>query len=101
MSTVPPVWYPWMRSVRTIAQALITLVPIVNGVAAAVVAYLNEQTSLTIDPVVFVWLNGVIAVTAVIMGLIARVMAVPGVNDVLTKIGLGSVPPSAPEAKGL
>lgn len=92
MSTVQPIWYPIQRVLRTIVQALIVLVPVVNGVAAAVVAYLSEQTDVTVHPTVFVWLNSIIAVTAVMMGLIARIMAVPGVNDVLAKIGLGSVP---------
>lgn len=92
MSTIPEIWHPFQRVLRTIVQALIVLVPVVNGVAAAVVAYLSEQTDVAVHPTVFVWLNAVIAVTAVIMGLIARIMAVPGVNDVLAKIGLGSVP---------
>jgi hypothetical protein len=90
--TIPAIWYPAQRGLRTIVQALVVLVPVVNGVAAAVVAYLTEQTDITVHPTVFVWLNAVIAVTAVIMGLIARIMAVPGVNDILGKVGLGSVP---------
>lgn len=92
MTTIDPIWHPAQRVLRTIVQALIVLVPVVNGVAAAVVAYLSEQTDVTVHPSVFVWLNAVIAVTALVMGLIARVMAVPGVNDILGKVGLGSVP---------
>src|SRR5690554_2590878 len=92
MSTIPEVWFPVQRVLRTIVQALTVLVPVVNGVAAAVVGYLGEQTDVTVHPSVFIWLNAIIAVTAVVMGLIARVMAVPGVNDVLGKVGLGSVP---------
>lgn len=92
---VPEIWYKGQRVLRTIVSALVALIPIVNGVAIAVVQYLNTQTDVAIHPVVFVWLNVVIAVTALIMGLIARIMAVPGVNDWLTRIGLGSVPKSA------
>ena len=92
MTTIDPIWYPAQRVLRTIVQALIVLVPVVNGAAAAVVAYLSEQTDVTVHPSVFVWLNATIAVTAVVMGLIARIMAVPGVNDILGKGGLGSVP---------
>lgn len=92
MSTVQPIWFPVQRVLRTIVQALVVLVPVVNGVAVTIVAYLNEQTDVTVHPTVFVWLNAIIAVTAVVMGLIARVMAVPGVNDALAKVGLGSVP---------
>lgn len=92
---VPPIWFKAQRTLRTIVQALVVLVPIVNGVAVAVVAYLNEQTDVTIHASVFIWLNGIIAVTALIMGLLARVMAVPGVNEWLTRFGLGSVPKGA------
>lgn len=93
MSTkVPEIWFKSQRAVRTIVQALIVLVPIVNGVAVAARDYLQEQTDVVVPDSVFVWLNVAVAVTALVMGLIARVMAVPGVNDVLARVGLGSVP---------
>lgn len=93
MNTTPDIWFKGQRVLRTIVQALIVLIPIVNGVGLAVVDYLNTQTDVTVAPVVFVWLNVVVAVTALLMGLAARIMAVPGVNDALVRIGLGSVPP--------
>lgn len=99
--TVPEIWFPAQRVLRTIVQALVTLVPIVNGVAAAVVAYLGSQTDVSAHPVVFVWLNAIIAVTALVMGLVARIMAVPGVNAVLARVGLGSVPKSVIETQGV
>lgn len=92
MNEVQPIWFPVQRVVRTIVQALIILVPIVNGVGIAVVDYLNTQTDVPVAPVVFVWLNAAVAITALLMGLAARVMAVPGVNDLLVRVGLGSVP---------
>jgi len=95
--TVPEIWYKTQRVVRTIVEALIVLVPIVNGVALAIVGYLNEQTDVTVPAWVFLALNGAIAVTALLMGLAARVAAVPGVNAWLAKIGLGSVPKKAIE----
>lgn len=93
MNTITPeIWFKGQRVLRTIVQALVVLVPIVNGVGLAVASYLSTQTDLVIPPVVFVWLNAIVAATAVLMGLIARIMAVPGVNDLLTRINLGSVP---------
>lgn len=91
----PEIWYKAQRVIRTIVQALVILVPVVNGVAAAVISYLSEQTHVTVDSIVFLWLNVIVAVTAVAMGVVARIMAVPGVNDLLTRVGLGSVPKSA------
>lgn len=80
---------PWQRVLRTIFQALVILIPLVNLVAIAVVSYLNEQTNLDIPGTVFVVLNAIVAGTAFVMGLVARIMAVPGVNGILSKIGLG------------
>ena len=95
MNTTPPIWFRTQRVLRTIVQALVVLIPILNGLALAASAYLAEQTDVTIPAWVFLARNGVIAATALIMGLVARLMAVPGVNDWLTKLGLGSVPKSA------
>lgn len=97
----PVIWYKGKRVVRTIVQALVTLVPTLNGLALAASAYLSEQADVVLPGWVFLVLNGVIAVTALIMGLVARLMAVPGVNDWLVKVGLGSVPASAIEAPGV
>jgi len=99
--TVPDIWFKTQRVLRTIVQALVVLVPVVNGVAAAVVAYLTSQTDVAVHPVVFVWLNAIIAVTALVMGLVARIMAVPGVNAVLARVGLGSVPKSVVDTQGV
>lgn len=97
LAVIPPIWFKTQRVLRTIVQAVVVLVPILNGLALAAAAYLSEQTSVILPGWVFVALNGIIAVTAVVMGLVARLMAVPGVNTWLTKLGLGSVPRSAVE----
>ncbi|MDR6691333.1 hypothetical protein J2X55_002245 [Microbacterium sp. 1154] len=93
-TALPPIWYASKRVLRTIVQALVVLVPVVNGVGIAVVSYLREQTDIVIPGTVFVVLNAVVAVTALLMGLAAKIMAVAGVNDLLGRIGLGSVPQS-------
>lgn len=89
---VPEIWFKAQRVLRTIVQFLIVTVPIANGVAAAAISYLQAQTDVVVPGWVFLVLNGVLAVSALIIGLVARIMAVPGVNDWLTNIGLGSVP---------
>lgn len=88
-------WYPTQRALRSIVGALVVLVPLVNGVAAAAIAYLLEQDHVEISPVVFVWLNAIVAATALVIGLISRIMAVPGVNAFLQAIGLGTAPKAA------
>lgn len=88
----PEIWFKSQRVLRTIVQALVVLVPTGNAVAAAVLAYLSEQTDVVVPAWIFAALNGVIVATALLMGLVARVMAVPGVNEWLVRVGLGSVP---------
>ena len=93
--TVPRVWYQGQRVLRTIVEALVVLVPVVNGIAIAAVTYMNEQTDIHVPGSVFVVLNAVIAATAFIMGLTSKIAALDKVNTFLTKFGLGSVPKSA------
>lgn len=92
---VPEIWFKGQRTLRSIVAALVVLLPIANGVVAAVIDYLSTQAHVVVDPVVFIWLNAILAGTALVIGLVARIMAVPGVNDLLTKIGLGSIPKGA------
>ncbi len=89
---VPEIWFKAQRALRSIFGALVVLIPLANGVAAAAIAYLTSQTDVQVHPVVFVWLNAIVAVTALIIGLVSRIMAVPGVNELLTRVGLGSLP---------
>ena len=88
-------WYPAQRALRSIVGSLVVLVPLVNGLAAAAIAYLTSQTDVSIPPLVFVWLNAIVAGTALIIGLVSRIMAVPGVNAFLQRIGLGAAPAAA------
>jgi hypothetical protein len=60
----------------------------------ATVNYLEDQTDVVIPSWVFLFLNGVIAVTALLIGLFNAWMQTPGFNTMLTRIGLGSVPKS-------
>lgn len=90
------IWYKGQRVLRSIVGALVVLIPVMNGAAAALVAYLNEQSDVTIPGVVFVWLNAIVAATALIIGSVSRLMAVPGFNAWLTRwLNLGSVPKKA------
>lgn len=95
LAAVTAPWYPVQRALRSIVGALVVLVPLVNGLAAAAVAYLTSQTDVAIPPLVFVWLNAIVAGTALVIGLVSRLMAVPGVNAALQRVGLGTTPADA------
>lgn len=93
---VPEIWYKAQRALRTAIQFLIVAVPVFNLLLIAAVGYLEEQTDLVVPGWVFVVLNATIALLAFLIGLVARLMAVPGVNNWFTKwLNAGSVPKSA------
>lgn len=89
---VPEVVFKAQRVLRTVFAFLVVAVPLVNGLAAATIEYLRTQEGVPVPPWVFLVLNGVVGVTALLIGLFNRWMQTPGFNTLLTKIGLGTVP---------
>ena len=80
MSEPTQVRFPWRATVRTIVQTLPAVAVAVPGVVAAIE---QDHPGLT-GPV------GVAALAA--SGIVTRVMALPAVNDLLTRFGLGAEP---------
>lgn len=72
--------FPWRATVRTVIQAIPAVAVAVPGVVAAI----EQDHPGLLGPV------GLVAVTA--SGIAARVMALPAVNDLLTRFGLGAEP---------
>lgn len=72
---------PIRTFIRTLLQNLVILVPIVNAVALALIGFLQEQTNLVVPSWAFAVLNGAVLVTGLIIGGVARLMAVPSVNE--------------------
>ena len=88
---VQEIWYQGKRVLRTVVQ-------VVLGAAAvlAVVVVVAPQVLAAIADVVpgpvLAWLTGAVATLAAVSAAITKVMAIPKVNELLTAIGLGSVP---------
>ena len=74
--------FPWRATVRTLIQAVAALAVAVPSIIAAVEA---DSPGLT-------GAAGLAALT--VAGIVTRVMALPSVNNLLTRLGLG------PEPKG-
>lgn len=72
--------FPWRATVRTVIQTLPAIAVAVPGVVAAI----EEGHPGLTGPV------GVAAIAA--SGIVTRVMALPAVNDLLTRFGLGAEP---------
>lgn len=81
---VSTIWYPNQRVLRTIVQAVVAAVPTI----VAIVGILADQWPAQ-------WLVATSAAAVAIQGVLARIMALPGVDAWLTGIGLGSAPKSA------
>ncbi|MDR2294673.1 MAG: hypothetical protein LBE05_05665 [Microbacterium sp.] len=88
------IWFPMQRALRTAAAVLVTLT---SALAVAVVVapqILTAVQDVLPGPVV-AWASGAIAAVAALSAALSRLMAVPWVNEQLTKIGLGTTPRTA------
>lgn len=89
--SVQEIWYQGQRVLRTVVQvgipAFITFAAVLPSIIAAL--------GLPVDSGLYLWLLAAAAVVTAVAGALSRVMAIPAVNEWLTKIGLGSVPKAA------
>ncbi len=93
-----PIWFPWQRVIRTAVQYVAATIV---GIAAAltvlviVAPQVLEAIREFLSPEVYAWLVGAIAFCAAVSAALAKIMAIPQVNDWLTKhTPLGSAPKS-------
>ena len=91
--TVPDIWFPWQRVKRVLATLLFTVVPTLNIAIPQIVAAFDGYVS----PELFVTINAVALGILLVAGIITRILAVPAVNQLLVKLGVGSIPRSAIE----
>lgn len=97
MSTPAPtqVKYPWKATLRTVVQVgiptVLTLCVVIPQVIDAILDGFGEQ----LPPEFVGWMLGASALVTTLAGVLARIMAIPAVNAVLTKIGLGARPAPA------
>jgi hypothetical protein len=91
VTEVTPIWFPWQRVKRVLFVLLLVVVPTLNLVVPQIVAAFDGAVS----PELFAWINAVAAGILAVAGVVTRILAIPAVNEILVKIGLGSVPASA------
>jgi hypothetical protein len=83
--------YPWKAAVRTGIQVLTTALILVVLVGPLIAQFVEDQFP---GSPVAAWIIGAVAFSTALSALIARIMAIPQVNGVLTAIGLGATPKS-------
>lgn len=84
--------HPWKSTLRTVVQvgipALIAIGVVIPQIIDAILAGFGEQ----LPPEATAWFLGVAAAVTAGAGVLARIMAIPLVNQWLTSIGLGAAP---------
>lgn len=88
------IWFPLQRAIRTAVQVLIAAAAILATTAVVAPQILTAIQDVLPGPFV-AWLTGAIAVLAAISAAVARVMAIPAVDEWLRKFGAGSAPSGA------
>lgn len=95
--TAPEIWFKSKRVIRTVLASFVVIVPIANASLPLLAEAFNAEG---VPPEVYLAVNAAVAGVLVVLGIITRIMAIPAVNDLLTRVGAGSVP-KAVAANGL
>lgn len=93
-TTVPTIWFKSQRVIRTVLVNLVVILPVVN---VSLPLLVEAFTGDGVPPEVTIWVNAIVAGILVVTGVLTRIIAIPAVNEFLTKLGAGSVPKSAVE----
>lgn len=88
------IWFPLQRAIRTAVQIIIAAAAILATTAVVAPQILTAIQDVLPGPFV-AWLTGAIAVLAAISAAVARVMAIPAVDEWLHRFGAGSAPSGA------
>lgn len=80
--------FPWKATIRTGLQVLLGL----GATLAAIWLVVQDELGGYLSPEAQALIGAIVAGTIAVSTTLARVMAIPAVNDWLTKIGLGAEP---------
>ncbi|MCW2132871.1 hypothetical protein [Arthrobacter sp. VKM Ac-2550] len=84
--------YPWKATLRTVLEVGIPAFALVLIVIPQVLNILAEELGAVLPESVTAWLLAAAATVTLVAGALARIAAIPGVNALLTRIGLGAEP---------
>lgn len=93
------IWFPLQRVIRTAVQVVIAAAAILATTVVVAPQILTAIQDVLPGPFV-AWLTGAIAVLAGISAAVARVMAIPAVDEWLRNFGAGSAPAGAVAYRG-
>lgn len=88
---VQTIWFQSKRVLRTVVQVVIGAAAVLAVVVVVAPQVLAAIADVVPGPVL-AWLTGAVATLAAVSAALTKIMAIPKVNELLTLIGLGSVP---------
>lgn len=90
---VQTIWFQSKRVLRTVVQVVLGAAAVLAGVVLVAPQVLEAVADVVPGPVL-AWLTGAVATLAAVSAALTKIMAIPKINELLTLIGLGSVPKS-------
>ncbi|WP_270366130.1 hypothetical protein [Microbacterium algeriense] len=85
------VWFPLQRAIRTAVQVVVGGAAVLATIVVVAPQIIDAVADVVPGPVI-AWATAAIATLAAISAAIARVMAIPAVDEWLRRIGAGSAP---------
>jgi len=96
MTTSTQQAHPVRASWRTAVQTVLSVILVLGVLAPIVAAILTEELGAHLPASWLAWIVGAAAVLAAVSAALARIMAIPAVDDWLRHLGLSSTPLPAP-----
>lgn len=93
------IWFPNKRVIRTILQSIAAFIVALAGALAVfqiVAPQVLDAVRDVLPPTWYAWLVGFIAAVGVVAGALAKIMAIPQVNEWLKHFGAGTAPANQP-----
>lgn len=85
------IWFPLQRAIRTAVQVFIAAAAVLATTVVVAPQIIDAVADVVPGPVI-AWATAAVATLAAISAAIARVMAIPAVDEWLRHIGAGSAP---------
>ncbi len=88
------IWFPLQRVIRTAVQVIVGGAAVLATIVLVAPQIIDAVADVVPGPVI-AWATAAIATLAAISAAVARVMAIPAVDEWLRRIGAGSAPAGA------
>jgi hypothetical protein len=94
LATPSQVAHPWKATLRTVVQVGIVLFAFVLTAGPEILEILAEDLKAQLPPGLYSWMLAAAALLTALAGAVARIMALPKVNEALGKIRLDAGTPT-------